>query len=72
MVSSEWIWLRIPPSTREALGPGNHQIQIAVLGFAVGRVQQVLAVDVTDAGRTDRAIEPEYRDASAAEVPAWR
>ena len=28
-----------------------------MLGFAVGRVQHVLAVDVTDTGRTDRAIE---------------
>ena len=39
------------------IGAGNHQIELAGLELRGGRIEQVLAVDVTDASGADRAIE---------------
>ena len=41
---------------------GDDEVQFAVLHFVVGRVQDVFAVDVADAGRTDRTHERDAGD----------
>jgi hypothetical protein len=38
-------------------GAGDDEVELAVLELAQGRAQHVLAVDVTDAGGADRAVE---------------
>ena len=40
-----------------ALGARNHQVELRLLDLRCGRVQHVLAIDIADARRTDRALE---------------
>ena len=44
------------------LGPGDHQVELRILQLAGGGVENVLAVEVPDTSRTDRAVERDARE----------
>jgi hypothetical protein len=46
-------------------GTGNHEVKLATLELAQGRAQNVLAIDVTDASSTDRAVERHAGDSQS-------